>query len=96
MLPPELLQKLDGYMRDDLFIPASTWEHGVEIGTTLRSRTSPRLMRIMEKLKNSLVAVGAPSRITFFNRKNRGTATELEKNVLYLAIDNKPEIAPTP
>ena len=82
-------------MRDDLFIPASTWEHGVEIGTTKESDIT-RLMPIMEKLKNGLVAVGVPSRITFFNRKNRGTATELEKNVLYLAIDNKPEIAPTP
>jgi hypothetical protein len=75
------------------FIPSFTREHGVEIGTTKESDMT-LLMPIMLKLKNALLAVGVLSRISFFDRKSRGTATELEKNVLYLAIDNKPEIAP--
>jgi hypothetical protein len=78
-----------------VFIPASTWEHGVEIGTAKESDMT-LLMPVMQKLKNALLVAGAPSRISSFDRKNRGTATELEKNVLYLAVDNKPDITPAP
>lgn len=69
-----------------------TVERGLEIGT--QGKASGLIAQVMSRVQRAFTAVGIPCRIAEFRADDHSfSAIGFEKNVLYIVVNHKPEIA---